>query len=106
MGQFFIAYLAAAGGISAGLQVVRGTVRGATRLIEGEPRAAVGEVLGGAVAPVASAVNQATQLAGDVFGAALAISNFGQQDPVILSAPRWAGWAAESAAPEPDGVPS
>ena len=105
MGQFFIAYLAVAGGISAGLQVVRGTVRGVTRLIEGEPRAAVGEVLGGAVAPVASAVHQATQLTGDVLGAALAISNFGQQDPVILSVPRWAGRDGEPATPEPDGIP-
>ena len=99
MGQFFLAYLAIAGGISGGLQVVRGAVRGATKLIEGEPRAAVGEVLGGAVARGASAVNQATQLAGDVLGAALAISNFGQQDPVILSVPQWAGRDGEPATP-------
>src|SRR3954452_4436791 len=105
MGQFFIAYLAVAGGISGGLQGVRGAVRGVTKLIEGEPRAAVGEGVAGVVAPGASAVNQATQLAGDVLGAALAISNFGQQDPVILSVPRWAGRDGEPATPEPDGVP-
>ena len=99
MGQFFLAYLAVAGGISSGLQVVRGAVRGATKLIEGEPRAAVGEVLGGAVAPVASAVSQATHLVGDVLGAALAISNFGRQDPVIFSAPQWAGRDGEPATP-------
>ena len=105
MGQFFLAYLAIAGGISGGLQVVRGAVRGATKLIEGEPRAAVGEVVGGVVAPVASAVHQATQLAADVFGAALAIANVGHQEPVVLSVPQWAGRAAEQASPEPDGVP-
>ena len=99
MGQFFLAYLAITGGISASLQVVRGAVRGATKLIEGEPRAAVGEVVGGVVAPVVSAVHQATQLAGDVFGAALAISNFGRQDPVIFSAPQWAGRDGEPATP-------
>ena len=55
-------------------------------------------------APVASAINQATQLAGDVFGAALAISNFGQQDPVILSVPQWAGRGAESVSPGQDGA--
>ena len=99
MGQFFIAYLAVAGGISAGLQVVRGTVRGVTRLIEGEPRAAVGEVVGGVVAPVASAVHQATQLAADVFGAAMSIANVGQRDPVILSVPQWAGRDGEPATP-------
>jgi hypothetical protein len=106
MGQFFIAYLAVAGGISGGLQVVRGAVRGATRLIQGQPRAAVGEVVGGVVAPVASAVNQATQLAGNVFAAALAIANVGHQEPVVLSVPQWAGRAAGPATPEPNGVPS
>ena len=79
MFSYALGYLAITVAVTGGLQVARGAVRGATKLIEGQPRAAVGEVVGGVVAPVASAVHQATQLAGDVFAAALAIANVGHQ---------------------------
>src|ERR1700737_2722242 len=89
MGEFFVAYLAVAGGLSAGLQVTRGVIRGVTRLIEGEPRAAVGEVVGGFVAPVATAIDQAGKLSGEVWTAMVAISTSGEEATPDWRAPRW-----------------
>ncbi len=63
--HFVLAYLAIAGGVSAGVQVIRGTVRGAGRVIQGEFRAALGEVVGGAVAPVVTAMQQLRGLGED-----------------------------------------
>ena len=73
------------GGVSAGLQVARGVVRGVTRLFEGEPRAAVGEVVGGLVAPVASAIGQSRKLTGEIYDAVRAISASGEQESLDWS---------------------
>ena len=102
MGQFFIAYLAVTGGVSAGLQVARGVVRGVTRLIEGEPRAAVGEVVGGLVAPVASAIGQGRKLTGEIYDAVRAISAGGEQESLDWSLRR----RFERAAADLHSVPS
>jgi hypothetical protein len=59
-------YLAVAGGVAAGAQVARGAVRGASRLVRGDPRGAAVEVAGGVAAPVVSAVHQLSRLGGDV----------------------------------------
>ena len=101
MGQFFIAYLAVTGGVSAGLQVARGVVRGVTRLIEGEPRAAVGEVVGGLVAPVASAIGQGRKLTGEIYDAVRAISAGGEQESLHWSLRR----RFEGAATDLHGIP-
>jgi hypothetical protein len=101
MGQFFIAYLAVTGGVSAGLQVARGVVRGVTRLIEGEPRAAVAEVVGGFVAPMASAIGQGRQLTGEIYEAVTAISAGGEEKRLHRSLRR----RCESAAANLHSVP-
>ena len=54
----FGAYLAVAGGASAGAQVARGVVRGAARLARGDARGALVEAAGGLAAPVVTAVHQ------------------------------------------------
>jgi hypothetical protein len=78
MGSFFMAYLTVVGGVSAGLQVARGFVRGVTRLTEAEPRAAVAEVVGGFVAPMVSAIDQSRKLTGEIYDAVRAISASGE----------------------------
>ncbi len=62
----FGAYLAAAGGTSAGAQVARGAVRGAAKLFRGDVRGALAEAGGGLAAPVVTAVAQFSGLAADV----------------------------------------
>ncbi len=62
----FGAYLAAAGGASAGAQVARGAVRGAAKLFRGDVRGALAEAAGGLAAPVVTAVAQFSGLAADV----------------------------------------
>jgi hypothetical protein len=54
------------GGVTAAAQVVRGVVRGAGRLIEGEPRSALAEAAAGLVAPVMAAYSQLCRLGEDV----------------------------------------
>ena len=44
-------YFLSAGGLTAGLRVVRGAVRGAGRALAGDPRGALAEAAGGLVAP-------------------------------------------------------
>ena len=64
--HFVAAYLLLVGGFTAGVQVVRGTVRGVGKLIEGQHREALGEVAGGLVAPLKSAYTQVCRLGEDV----------------------------------------
>jgi hypothetical protein len=68
--HFFVAYLTVTGGLAAGLQVSRGLVRAAGRLLEGEPRAALAEALGGVVAPAQRVVGEAICLGIDAWAAA------------------------------------
>jgi hypothetical protein len=100
MGSAVMMYLAVTGGVSAGLQVTRGVVRGVTRLIEGEPRAAVGEVIGGVVAPVASVLNQGSKLTGEICGAVLTISACGEEET-----PSWLASRRHFEPAAADGVP-
>src|SRR4051812_41205225 len=68
-------------GAGAGLRVGRGAAGGVARLVEGEPREALGEVAGGLLAPVASVVNQATLLGAEVCKAAMQIA--GAAEPAL-----------------------
>jgi len=67
-------YAALVGGFTAGVQMVRGFVRGAAKLIEGDVRGALAEAAGGFLAPVTSACNQVCRLGEDVFQSAAALS--------------------------------
>jgi len=67
-------YAAVVGVFTAGVQMVRGIVRGAGKLIEGDVRGAFTEAAGGFVAPVVSACNQVCHLGEDVFQSAAALS--------------------------------
>jgi hypothetical protein len=67
------AYVVVAGTFTAGLQVARGVVRGAGKLIAGDTRGALAEVAAGAVAPVMSAYHQVCKLGEDVCRAAGAL---------------------------------
>src|SRR5436190_12284100 len=71
--NLFAAYALVVGGFTAGVQIARGVVRGAGKLIEGEPRAALTEVVGGLAAPVAAAISQVCKLGEDVCHAAGAL---------------------------------
>ena len=71
---FFAAYAMVVGGFTAGVQMVRGVVRGAGKLIEGDPRGAVTEVAGGLVSPLVSACSQLCHLGADVCRSAAALS--------------------------------
>jgi predicted ThiF/HesA family dinucleotide-utilizing enzyme len=62
----FVSYVLVVGGFTAGVQVIRGVVRGAGKLIEGEPKTALIEIAGGVMAPVASAVGQVYKLGAEV----------------------------------------
>jgi hypothetical protein len=79
-------YLAVVGTFTASMQAMRGVVRGAGKLIEGQPRTALGEVAGGFLAPVKSAYTQACRLGEDVFRT---VSALGAEDdePEALPAP-------------------
>jgi hypothetical protein len=72
--QLLGAYLAVAGGVSAGAQVARGAVRGAGRLAWGDGRGALAEVAGGLAAPVVSAVHQLSRLGSEVCQSATALT--------------------------------
>src|SRR5436305_10152204 len=91
MAGYIVRYLGVVGGAAAGLQVVRGAARGVARLVEGEPHAALGEVVGGLLAPVASVINQATLLGAEVCGAALVIAGGAEPAPALAPAHRRAG---------------
>jgi len=68
------------GGFTAGVQMVRGIVRGAGKLIEGDVQGALTEAAGGFVAPVVSACNQVCRLGEDVFQSAAALSGGKEQE--------------------------
>jgi hypothetical protein len=68
------AYLMVAGGISAGLQVTRGAVRGTGRLLAGDPKGALAEVTGGLLAPAATVYREVGKLTLDVISATQAIT--------------------------------
>jgi hypothetical protein len=72
--QLLGAYLAVAGGVSAGAQVARVAVRGAGRLARGDTRGALAEVAGGLTAPVVSAVHQLSRLGAEVCQSATALT--------------------------------
>jgi hypothetical protein len=72
--QLLGAFLAVAGGVSAGAQVARGAVRGAGRLAKGDTRGALAEVAGGLAAPVVSAVHQLSRLGAEVCQSATALT--------------------------------
>src|SRR5262245_10173708 len=56
-------YLVIAGGLTAGLRVVRGVVRGTARALAGDHRGALAEAAGGRVAPAVEAYREAGPLA-------------------------------------------
>jgi hypothetical protein len=76
-------YLMLTGGVAAGLQVARGVVRGAGKLLKGEPQAALGEVVGGFLAPVQTIYVQGCRLVGDI--AEVAGSIAGEKEDEVLA---------------------
>jgi predicted ThiF/HesA family dinucleotide-utilizing enzyme len=103
----FVSYVLVVGGFTASVQVIRGVVRGAGKLIEGEPKAALVEVAGGVMAPVASAVGQACKLGADVCRTAGVLAVSGEDESETLPAQptgvrRWR--APGHVAPEANGV--
>lgn len=99
--SFLVAYVTFVGGITASLQVTRGVVRGVGKLIEGEPRAALGEVVGGLVAPLHSVFNQMYRLGDDICHAANALSL--EESEALASPPSLP--ANRQPFPQRDGVP-
>ena len=55
-------YFLSAGGLTAGLRVVRGAVRGAGRALAGDARGALAEAAGGLIAPAAQVSREARLL--------------------------------------------
>jgi hypothetical protein len=87
--HIFMAYLAVAGGISAGLQVSRGVVRGTGRMLAGDPKGALAEVTAGVVAPVAQVYREVGKLTIDVFVAAQALT---EDSPAADAMPSEDAW--------------
>jgi hypothetical protein len=90
----FVSYVLVVGGFTASVQVIRGVVRGAGKLIEGEPKAALVEIAGGVMAPVASAVGQVYKLGEEVCRTAGVLAEGGEDEGEELPgqapfAPRW-----------------
>jgi hypothetical protein len=79
-------YLAFVGTFTATTQAARGVIRGVGKLIEGQPRAALGEVVGGLMAPAKSAYTQACRLGEDVFRTVSTLSAE-DDEPEALPAP-------------------
>jgi hypothetical protein len=104
--SLFVSYVLIVGGLTASVQVVRGVVRGAGKLIEGEPKAALVEIAGGVMAPVASAVGQVCQLGEDVCRTAAAIAASGKDSEAFPAQPaalrRWQ--LSGPVAPEANGA--
>lgn len=82
--HFFAAYLMVVGGFSAGLQVTRSVVRGAGRMLAGDPRGALFEAAAGVVAPVAQVYREVGKLTFDVMVAAQALTD-DAPDPDMLA---------------------
>jgi hypothetical protein len=80
--HFFMVYLAVTGGLSAGMQVSRGLVRAAGRLLEGEPRAALAEAVGGVLAPAQRVVGEAICLGIEAWAAAQALTGGEEVGPL------------------------
>ena len=70
----FVKYLSVAGGTAAGTQVVRGVMRGATRLARGDGRGALAEVAGGLGSPLMAALHQIKQLGTEVHRSASSLT--------------------------------
>jgi hypothetical protein len=63
----FTSYVFVAGSLSASAQIARGLVRGAGKLVQGDPKGALVEAAGGVIAPATSAVSQLFKLGSEVF---------------------------------------
>jgi hypothetical protein len=63
-------YFLSAGGLSAGLRVTRGLVRGTGRALAGDPRGALAEAAGGLIAPAVQVYREAGLLIADALSAA------------------------------------
>jgi hypothetical protein len=77
-------YLAVVGTFTASTQAMRGVVRGMGKLIEGQPREALGEVAGGLAAPLKTAFNQVCHLGEDVCRAARVLALEEENEPEVL----------------------
>ena len=87
--HIFTAYLMVAGGISAGLQVTRGVVRGTGRMLAGDPRGAIAEVTAGVVAPAVQVYREIGKLTIDVLVAAQAITDDSPAADAMPSEDAW-----------------
>ncbi len=85
--EYFIKYLVVTGGVSAGLQVTRGLVRATGQLLQGQPRAALGEALGGLAAPALRVYTEAARLGSDVWDAAWGLTVDGNEDLAVSGGP-------------------
>ena len=77
--NFLLGYLAFAGTAVASLQASRGVARGISRLVEGDHRAALAEVVGGLVAPARSVVVEAAKMAVDAMACAASLCGEGEE---------------------------
>ena len=86
-------YFLIAGGLTAGLRVVRGAVRGAGRALAGDARGALAEAAGGLIAPGAQVSREARLLVADALEAAEALTDGADQEAPAAFTPRtaWAG---------------
>jgi hypothetical protein len=103
--EYFIKYLVVTGGVSAGLQVTRGLVRASGRLLHGQPRAALGEALGGLAAPALRVYTEAVRLGGDVWDAAWGLTMDGNEEQAVPTGPCCPGRPPAGAC-APGGVPN
>ena len=86
-------YFLSAGGLTAGLRVTRGLVRGTGRALAGDPRGALAEAAGGLIAPAAQVSREARLLVADALEAAEALTDGGDQEAPAAFTPRnaWSG---------------
>jgi hypothetical protein len=68
-----LGYLLLTGGVCAAVQVTRGAVRAAGQAARGNYREAVGEAIGGAIAPAAAVVQQIHELGNDICNSVTAL---------------------------------
>ena len=73
-------YLLVTGGLTGGLRVVRGVVRGAGRALAGDARGALAEAAGGLIAPGAQVSREARLLVTDALEAAQALTDGGERE--------------------------
>jgi hypothetical protein len=86
-------YLLVTGGLTGGLRVVRGVVRGASRALAGDARGALAEAAGGLLAPAVGVYREAGLLIADALEAAEALTAGGGREAPAAFTPRnaWAG---------------